>query len=116
MSDVCSSDLSVAALELYARLTPNDDQLEIGHIRLANKTGGKSDNDHFLAPLATCAILVCSDAAAAGLRLDNSGEKIKEMLLATGAQVMDYQIVRSEERRVGKECVRTCRYGRSRDH
>src|SRR3546814_2275920 len=57
--------VSVAALELYDMLKPIDDQLEIGHIRLANKTGGKSDNDHFLAPLATCAILVCSDAAAA---------------------------------------------------
>lgn len=89
--------VSVAALELYDMLKPIDDQLEIGHIRLANKTGGKSDNDHFLAPLATCAILVCSDAAAAGLRLDNSGEKIKEMLLATGAQVLDYQIVADEK-------------------
>src|SRR3546814_11293691 len=94
--------VSVAALELYDMLKPIDDQLEIGHIRLANKTGGKSDNDHFLAPLATCAILVCSDAAAAGLRLDHIGEKIKEMLLSTGAQLMDY---RSEERRVGKEGV-----------
>lgn len=89
--------VSVAALELYDMLKPIDDQLEIGHIRLANKTGGKSDNDRFLAPLATCAILVCSDAASAGLRLDNSGKKIKEMLLATGAQVMDYRIVADEK-------------------
>src|SRR3546814_12865820 len=69
--------VSVAALELYDMLQPIDDQLEIGHIRLANKTGGKSDNDHFLAPLATCAILVCSHAAAVGLSLDNRGEKLK---------------------------------------
>src|SRR3546814_1767343 len=89
--------VSVAVLELYDMLKPIYEQLEIGHSRLANKTGGKSENDHFLAPLATCAILVCSDAAAAGRRLDNSGEKIKEMLLATGAQVMDYQIVADEK-------------------
>ncbi len=89
--------VSVAALELYDMLKPIDDQLEIGHIRLVNKTGGKSDNDRFLAPLATCAILVCSDAAAAGLRQDNSGKKIKEMLLETGAQVVDYQIVADEK-------------------
>lgn len=89
--------VSVAALELYDMLKPIDDQLEIGYIRLANKTGGKSDNDRFLAPLATCAILVCSDAAAAGLRRDNSGKKIQEMLLATGAQVVDYRIVADEK-------------------
>ncbi|WP_262248552.1 bifunctional molybdenum cofactor biosynthesis protein MoaC/MoaB [Parapedobacter soli] len=89
--------VSVAALELYDMLKPIDDQLEIGHIRLINKTGGKSDNDRFLAPLATCAILVCSDATFAGRRLDSSGKKIEEMLLATGAQVLDYQIVADEK-------------------
>lgn len=89
--------VSVAALELYDMLKPIDDQLEIGHIRLLAKTGGKSDNDRFLAPLATCAVLVCSDATAAGLRQDNSGKKIQEMLLATGAQVVDYQIVADEK-------------------
>src|SRR5690606_23794268 len=33
--------VSIAALELYDMLKPVDDQLEIGHIRLTNKTGGK---------------------------------------------------------------------------
>ncbi len=89
--------VSVAALELYDMLKPIDDQLEIGHIRLAKKTGGKSDNDRFLAPVATCAILVCSDAAAAGHRQDSSGKKIEEMLLATGAQVLAYEIVADEK-------------------
>ncbi len=89
--------VSVAALELYDMLKPVDKHLKISHVRLVNKTGGKSDNDRFLAPLATCAVLVCSDAAAAGRRQDNSGKKIKEMLLATGAQVLDYQIVADEK-------------------
>ncbi|HLT87768.1 MAG TPA: bifunctional molybdenum cofactor biosynthesis protein MoaC/MoaB [Sphingobacterium sp.] len=89
--------VSIAALELYDMLKPVDDQLEIGHIRLTNKTGGKSDHNRFLTPLATCAILVCSDAAASGQRQDSSGRKIEEMLLATGAQALDYQIVADEK-------------------
>lgn len=88
---------SVAALELYDMLKPVDDQLEIGHIRLAEKTGGKSDHHRFLAPLANCAVLVCSDASSSGQRPDKSGRKIEEMLQATGAQVLDYQIVADEK-------------------
>jgi len=97
---------SIAALELYDMLKPVDNQLEIGHIRLANKTGGKSDHNRFLAPLATCAILVCSDATASGHRQDNSGRKIEEMLEATGAQVLDYQIVADEKPRI-QQAVKT---------
>src|SRR5690606_2200090 len=97
---------SIAALELYDMLKPVDNQLEIGHIRLANKTGGKSDHNRFLAPLATCAILVCSDATASGHRQDNSGRKIEEMLEATGAQVLDYQIVAGEKPRI-QQAVKT---------
>ncbi|NGM66526.1 bifunctional molybdenum cofactor biosynthesis protein MoaC/MoaB [Sphingobacterium sp. SGR-19] len=98
--------VSIAALELYDMLKPVDDQLEIGHIRLANKTGGKSDHKRFLAPLATCAVLVCSDATASGKRQDNSGRKIEEMLLATGAQVLDYQIVADEKPRI-QQAIKT---------
>lgn len=97
---------SIAALELYDMLKPVDNQLEIGHIRLANKTGGKSDHNRFLAPLATCAILVCSDATANGQRQDNSGRKIEEILLTTGAQVLDYQIVADEKPRI-QQAIKT---------
>lgn len=103
--------VSVAALELYDMLKPIDKQLEIGHIRLAEKTGGKSDNTRFLAPLATCAILVCSDAAAAGLRPDNSGKKIQEMLTYTGAQVVDYQIVADEKADIQRAVDAWCKAG-----
>ncbi|MEC3878216.1 bifunctional molybdenum cofactor biosynthesis protein MoaC/MoaB [Parapedobacter sp. 10938] len=103
--------VSVAALELYDMLKPIDDQLEIGHIRLAEKTGGKSDNDRFLAPLATCAVLVCSDATAAGLRQDNSGKKIQEMLVETGAQVVDYQVVADEKADIQRAVSEWCNAG-----
>src|SRR3546814_14509907 len=53
--------VSVAALELYDMLKPIDDQLEIGHIRLANKTGGKSDNDNFQLGRASWRRSVCQN-------------------------------------------------------
>ncbi len=87
---------SVAALEIYDMLKPVDGSLEIAHIRLIEKTGGKTDHKKYLAPLATCAILVCSDATYLGKREDNSGRKIQEMLKDCGAQVLDYKVVPDE--------------------
>ena len=43
--------VSVAALEIYDMLKPVDRQLEIGHIRLLEKRGGKSDRERYLTTL-----------------------------------------------------------------
>src|SRR6201999_479527 len=72
--------VSVAALEIYDMLKPVDKKLEIGNIRLLEKTGGKSDRERYFATPPTCAVLVCSDSTAAGKREDKSGSLIKEML------------------------------------
>ena len=85
--------VSVAALEIYDMLTPVDKQLEIGNIRLLNKTGGKSDHDRYFATPPNCAVLVCSDSTAAGTRQDSSGKTIVSMLEAVNAKVKYYQIV-----------------------
>src|ERR1700755_997423 len=60
--------VSIAALELYDMLKPVDKQLEIGHIRLLEKKGGKSDRERYFSTPPTCAVLVCSDSTAAGKR------------------------------------------------
>jgi cyclic pyranopterin phosphate synthase len=85
--------VSIAALEIYDMLKPVDKVLEIGHIRLLEKKGGKSDRSNYFATPPTCAILVCSDSTAAGRREDRSGKLVKEMLEAASAWVKHYVIV-----------------------
>ena len=85
--------IAVTALELYDMLKPVDRQLEIGHIRLLEKKGGKSDRERYFATPPSCAVLVCSDSTAAGKREDKSGRLIVEMLEAVQARVQYYVIV-----------------------
>jgi cyclic pyranopterin phosphate synthase len=85
--------VSVAALEIYDMLKPVDKNLEIGHIRLLEKKGGKSDRERYFATAPSCAVLVCSDSTAAGQREDKSGKIIKEMLESSMAAVRHYAIV-----------------------
>jgi len=85
--------VSIAALEIYDMLKPIDTTLEIGHIKLLEKKGGKSDRKKFFSTPPICAILVCSDSTAEGKREDTSGILIKEMLQNVNANVIDYQIV-----------------------
>ena len=89
--------VAVAALEVYDMLKPVDKQLEIGHIRLLEKKGGKSDRERYFATAPTCAVMVCSDSAAAGKREDKSGQLIQEMLTAAGALVVAYVVVPDEK-------------------
>lgn len=85
--------VAVAALEIYDMLKPVDKVLEIGHIRLLEKKGGKSDREKYFATPPACAVLVCSDSTAAGQREDGSGKVIKEMLEAVNAWVKHYVII-----------------------
>lgn len=85
--------VSVAALEIYDMLKPIDTTLEIGHIKLLEKKGGKSDREKYFSTPPICAILVCSDSTAEGKREDTSGILIKEMLQNVNANVIDYQIL-----------------------
>ena len=85
--------VSIAALEIYDMLKPVDKVLEISHIRLLEKKGGKSDREKYFSTPPTCAVLVCSDSTAAGQREDRSGKLIKEMLEAVNAWVKHYVVV-----------------------
>jgi molybdenum cofactor biosynthesis protein MoaC len=95
--------ISVAALEIYDMLKPVDKELEIGHIRLLEKRGGKSDREKYFASPPTCAILVCSDSTAAGKREDKSGKLIKEMLEAVNGHVKYYEVVPDQEEDIRRQ-------------
>ena len=89
--------VTVAALEIYDMLKPVDKQLEIGHVRLLEKKGGKSDRERYFATPPACAVLVCSDSTAEGKREDKSGKVICDMLTAVHAHVKYYAVVPDEK-------------------
>lgn len=95
--------VSVAALEIYDMLKPVDKELEIGHVKLLEKKGGKSDRSKFFSTSPVCAVLVCSDATATGRREDNSGKKIIEMLEQVNATVSHYKIVPDEKEKIQQQ-------------
>ncbi|MFT2010672.1 bifunctional molybdenum cofactor biosynthesis protein MoaC/MoaB [Pontibacter sp. 13R65] len=95
--------VSVAALEIYDMLKPVDTQLEIGHIKLLEKKGGKSDRKKFFSTPPTCAVLVCSDSTAAGTREDGSGTLIKQMLEEVKANVKHYAILPDDREQIQEQ-------------
>jgi molybdenum cofactor biosynthesis protein MoaC len=84
---------SIAALTLYDLLKPIDKGLEISSIRLMEKRGGKSDTNRDLFANLTAAILVCSDSASEGGRVDGSGAAIREYMEQYGVAIIDFRIV-----------------------
>ncbi|OCX53321.1 bifunctional molybdenum cofactor biosynthesis protein MoaC/MoaB [Mucilaginibacter sp. PPCGB 2223] len=95
--------VSVAALEIYDMLKPVDKELEIGHIKLLQKRGGKSDRERFFAEPLSCAVLVCSDSTAAGEREDKSGRIICEMLKQVNSNVLHYQVLPDDKEQIQQQ-------------
>lgn len=95
--------VSVAALEIYDMLKPVDKNLEIGHIKLLEKKGGKSDRSRFTESGAICAVLVCSDSTACGKREDKSGKLICSMLESLNASVKHYIVLPDDKDAIQKQ-------------
>lgn len=88
---------SVVALNIYDMLKPIDKGIEIHHIKLINKKGGKSDfKDRFHKEI-TAAIIVCSDTISKGQKEDKAGKAIIEKLESCNVSISDYIIIPDEK-------------------
>ncbi len=97
--------VSVAALEIYDMLKPVDTQLEIGHIKLLEKKGGKSDRNRFVESIPSCAVLVCSDSTATGTREDKSGKLVVAMLENVKAKVLHFKVLPDDKLAIQEQII-----------
>jgi cyclic pyranopterin phosphate synthase len=87
---------SVAALTIYDMLKPIDKGVEIHHIKLQQKKGGKSDFfDQPKQPLKT-AVIVCSDSISKGSKQDFAGKAVIQKLENFTIETAHYSIIPDE--------------------
>ncbi|MDH7460938.1 bifunctional molybdenum cofactor biosynthesis protein MoaC/MoaB [Chitinophagaceae bacterium 26-R-25] len=87
---------SLTALTMYDMLKPIDKEIEISHIKLLNKKGGKSDFSDRLNKQLLCAVVVCSDSIAAQEKKDSAGKAIMQILQHHGLQTNYYGVIPDE--------------------
>ncbi|QNN40229.1 bifunctional molybdenum cofactor biosynthesis protein MoaC/MoaB [Pedobacter roseus] len=87
---------SVTALTMYDMLKPIDKGVEIEHIRLLKKSGGKSDLKNVKFPEIKAAVVVCSDSVFGNKAQDTSGKAIISRLEQWGINTQKYEIVPDE--------------------
>lgn len=84
---------SVVALTMYDMLKPIDPSIEIHHIKLLEKKGGKSGKKDVFAERIKTAVIVCSDSISKGGKADASGKAIIEKLQSHPVEVIGYDVI-----------------------
>lgn len=84
---------SIVALNLYDMLKPIDKGVEIHHIKLLEKHGGKSDYQASLSEEIQAAIIVCSDTVSKGEKQDKAGLVVKDLLGQWNVSTVTYEVI-----------------------
>ncbi len=96
---------SLVALNMYDMLKPIDKGIEIQHIKLLEKKGGKSDfKDKFRQDL-KAAVIVCSDTISKGQKEDKAGKAIINKLEECGVAIADYIIIPDEKEIIAEKAA-----------
>jgi len=87
---------SIVALNMYDMLKPIDKGVEIHHIKLLEKKGGKSSYQNQFKDDLKFAVVVCSDTISAGKKEDRAGKAIIDKLKSLGLKTSHYVIIPDE--------------------
>lgn len=98
---------SIVALNMYDMLKPIDKGVEIHHIKLLEKRGGKSDYSKDTGHQIQAAVIVCSDTIAAGKKEDRAGKTIIAELESLGVDIAEYCVI-ADEAELIQEKTKAC--------
>jgi len=94
---------AIAALTMYDMLKPIDKNVEIQHIRLVAKNGGKSDYTDIPKRKINAMVVVCSDTISKGNKEDKAGKAIINRLEQYGISISEYSIIPDEPKDIARK-------------
>jgi cyclic pyranopterin phosphate synthase len=94
---------SVVALTMYDMLKPIDKGVEIHHVKLLEKKGGKSDFKNRFRENLRAAVVVCSDTISKGQKEDKAGKMIVSKLEDSGVRSERYVVIPDEVEAIQNE-------------